>query len=571
MRLSPISRFVAVSIAITSLAAARWALADPLATAEPLPGVGPYAVGCSNVEQDFTRLRAGESAVDYWEGTPDGSRDRYVTQLLLDPADALVINVNVPDDRELYPTHATLQVPYVVIVCYPTAANNPNQGYTLTTASVVPHMQRGPAPPIWTDATTRWPVLLFSHGLTGSPLSSDYISAVSVLASYGYVVVAPFHGDPRFADFDINNLSDALYALLHFPEYIEMQAIRALSMKTALDQVLARPEYAAHIDTSRIGGFGASLGAETLLLQAGAKLTTTVGLASKQVISDPRLGAIVGYVPYFGQPILPAFGRDQNGLDGVKLPFLGIAGFSDTTAPLATIAQGVLRLTDSRELVALEGVGHYFDFPSAPDIFTWTLTFLAAHVNDDRDARAQIARMISVRGGGDDRLLVDYTAPAADAATERDVIEYYNASLNHYFLTADAAEAAMLDAGNVVAGWTRTGYNFKSWTLDAQIGAPACRFFGTPGIGPNSHFYTIDANECAVVKTSPYWQFEGNAFAEQAPTAGNCAPGQVPVTRLYNNGLGGQANHRYLTSHSETTAMLGKGWLVEGTVFCAAP
>ncbi len=190
------------------------------------------------------------------------------------------------------------------------------------------------------------------------------------------------------------------------------------------------------------------------------------------MISDARIKAIVGYVPYFGQPVLPAFGRDQSGLDGITVPFLGIAGFDDTTAPLPTTAQGVLRLTQSRELVALEGVGHYFDFPSAPDIFTWTLTFLSAHVNDDRNARASVARMISVRGGGDDRLLIDYTAPATDTATERDVIEFYNASLNHYFLTADTAEAAMLDAGVVVPGWTRTGYNFKSWLLDAQIGAP---------------------------------------------------------------------------------------------------
>lgn len=563
--------YLRLSVVCVGLLFAQQSYADPLAIAEPLPSAGPYAVGCSNVEQGFTRLQSGESAVDYWEGTPDGSRDRYVTQLLVDPADAIVLKVDVPDDRQLYNSHATQQVTYAVMVCYPTDGNNSNAGYTLPTGNVVPHMQRGASPPVWADATTKFPVLLFSHGLTGSPLSSDYIAALNLLASYGYVVIAPFHGDPRFADFDINNVSDALYAALHFSDYIEMQAIRPLSMKAALDQVLARPEYASHIDSARIGGFGASLGAETLLLQAGAKLTTTVGLSSKQVISDPRIKAIVGYVPYFGQPFLPAFGRDQNGLDGIIVPFLGIAGFDDTTAPLPTTAQGVLRLTRSRELVALEGVGHYFDFPSAPDIFTWTLTFLAAHVSDDRNARASMARMISVRGGGDDRLLIDYTAPASDAAAERDVVEFYNASLNHYFLTADAAEAAMLDAGVVVPGWTRTGYNFKSWLLDAQIGTPACRFFGTPGIGPNSHFYTIDANECAIVKASPYWQFEGDAFAEQLPAAGDCAAGLVPVTRLYNNGMGGAANHRYLTSHSETSAMTRNGWVVEGTVFCAAP
>jgi hypothetical protein len=47
-----------------------------------------------------------------------------------------------------------------------------------------------------------------------------------------------------------------------------------------------------------------------------------------------------------------------------------------------------------------------------------------------------------------------------------------------------------------------------------------------------------------------------------------CAANRVPVIRMYNNGKGGQANHRYLTSHSEVGVMLGQGWIVEGPVFC---
>jgi len=43
------------------------------------------------------------------------------------------------------------------------------------------------------------------------------------------------------------------------------------------------------------------------------------------------------------------------------------------------------------------------------------------------------------------------------------------------------------------------------------------------------------------------------------------------VVRMYNNGKGGQANHRYLTSHSEIGDMLGEGWIIEGPVFCAIP
>ena len=61
--------------------------------------------------------------------------------------------------------------------------------------------------------------------------------------------------------------------------------------------------------------------------------------------------------------------------------------------------------------------------------------------------------------------------------------------------------------------------------------------------------------------------FESLAF-RAVPVTGPCASGQQAVTRLYNNGMGGQANHRYLTDEAEIGRMTSRGWLVEGQVFC---
>ena len=137
------------------------------------------------------------------------------------------------------------------------------------------------------------------------------------------------------------------------------------------------------IDAARIGGFGASIGGESLMLMAGAGLTTSAGLSWTKVMNDTRLKAAVGYVPYFGQALFPAFGRDQHGLDDVTLPYLAISGTADATAPIASTAQGLERLHGTRELVELVGVTHGFDVPSTNDIFTWTLTFLNAQVRGD--------------------------------------------------------------------------------------------------------------------------------------------------------------------------------------------
>jgi hypothetical protein len=52
---------------------------------------------------------------------------------------------------------------------------------------------------------------------------------------------------------------------------------------------------------------------------------------------------------------------------------------------------------------------------------------------------------------------------------------------------------------------------------------------------------------------------------------GTCPVDRVVVQRLYNNGLGGQANHRYVTSTTVVADMAGRGWVVEGPVFCTPP
>jgi hypothetical protein len=388
------------------------ALATTTFAVPPLPP-GPYPVACSNVTQDFGRLLPGEDVQAYWEGLAraDGT-PRYASALLAEPANTLAVTVVAPNDGSLYGSFAGRAVQDVVLVCHPTAAADPRPGYVLPTGRIVPHMQRGAEAPLWPDATTRFPVLLFSHGYGGSPISNDYIAAVAVFASYGYVVAAPFHGDFRISDLSIDNLGDLVQILTHLDDFHALQALRPVSLSATIDMLLAHPHWRDRIDASRIGGFGASMGGESMLLLAGAGMTKSVGLSWAQVTSDPRLKAAVGYVPYFGQFFFPAFGRDQHGLDGIALPYLAIGGTADTTAPIVETIQGIARLSGPRELVALEGVKHGFDVPSTNDIFTWSVTFLDAHVRGDLLARARLSRMASVEGGGDDFVVIPYDAPA---------------------------------------------------------------------------------------------------------------------------------------------------------------
>jgi predicted dienelactone hydrolase len=336
-----------------------------------------------------------------------------VTDLLADPGNTLIATVTAPMDSNLYGSFAGDNVAFVVLACYPTTDNNPRPDYPLfplSAGKVVPHMQTGSDAPLFADPLARYPVIAFSHGYSGSPISGDYISALSVFASYGYVVIAPFHGDVRFSDIRIDNLGDAIALGLHLSDFTALQALRPLSISAALDRVLAHPQWQGHIENTQIGGFGASMGGETMMLLGGAGLTTSyfdLGSSWNRVTLDPRIKAAVGYVPYFGQPLLlPAFGRGQDGLAGIDLPFLGISGTADTTAPISEVEIGMSRLTGTRRLVALSGVTHGFDNTSTNDIFTWTLTFLDAEVRGNPAAQQTLSTMGSVAGGGDDSVVI---------------------------------------------------------------------------------------------------------------------------------------------------------------------
>ncbi|HZD54677.1 MAG TPA: hypothetical protein VE080_00345, partial [Candidatus Aquicultoraceae bacterium] len=132
--------------------------AAPTDVVQPLPLPGPYAVGCSNVDQDFSRVGPGEDVASYWEGMPsDNGTPRYATDLLADPADTLIATVTAPEDPHLYGTFAGQQIAFVVLACYPTPADNPRPDYPLPTGNVVPHMQTGLDAPLFADPAARYP------------------------------------------------------------------------------------------------------------------------------------------------------------------------------------------------------------------------------------------------------------------------------------------------------------------------------------------------------------------------------------------------------------------------------
>ena len=127
-----------------------------------------------------------------------------------------------------------------------------------------------------------------------------------------------------------------------------------------------------------------------------------------------------------------------------------------------------------------------------------------------------------------------------------EVVEYYNANLDHYFITWVQDEINKLDAGTVIKGWPRTGKTFKPYAL-AQAGtSPVCRFYIPPGLG-DSHFFGRGTAECdATGAKNPSFVLEDPAFMQMfLPTLGVCPANTTQVYRVFSNRP--DANHRYMT------------------------
>jgi len=166
-------------------------------------------------------------------------------------------------------------------------------------------------------------------------------------------------------------------------------------------------------------------------------------------------------------------------------------------------------------------------------------------------------------------LLREYLAPdSANPDGYVAVVEFYNATLDHYFITAGANEINLLDTG-VLKGWERTGLRFLGYASPARAPEPVnpvCRFYMRPEAG-DSHFYSGAPDECAEVmrKFDASWIYESpSVFYMPMPDtrSGACPAGTQPVWRFLNVA---RTNHRYTTEVAVRDELRATpGWVPEG-------
>ncbi len=149
-------------------------------------------------------------------------------------------------------------------------------------------------------------------------------------------------------------------------------------------------------------------------------------------------------------------------------------------------------------------------------------------------------------------------------------VEFYNPSLDHYFISNLQPDIDALDSGRIT-GWFRTGLSFFVYSSPAPFLNPVCRYYIPPQHG-DSHFFSASPAECATIANRIGFDPNYSGYVEETPSAfyvelpntstGVCAFGTVPVYRLWNNRF--DSNHRYTTSRAVKNEMLGRGYIAEG-------
>jgi hypothetical protein len=145
------------------------------------------------------------------------------------------------------------------------------------------------------------------------------------------------------------------------------------------------------------------------------------------------------------------------------------------------------------------------------------------------------------------------------------IVEYWDSPDDDYFITADPAEQAALDAAAAAgAVWSRTGLGFNSGGNTSVY-----RFIYKSPSGVNTHFYTVNTNEqSSLLANNPYWVLESPVafYMTAANPDQTCPGGTLLVYRAVNEHTG---SHRFATQQGAINQVLARGWTNEGVAFCA--
>lgn len=332
---------------------------------------------------------------------------------------------------------------------------------------------------------------------------------------------------------------------------------------------------AALAGSTRIG-FGANSVASGQTFSSGGPLL----LCGKPTVSVSKSsdGSESGSAPVVISVSLSAAVPAECGTGGVFPVALTLGGTATPGTDYAISGSGI----------SASGAAVTASFPA--DGLTTALSFVATPVADNTVEGTETVTLTVGAGSGNYAGVGGAaTASITEATNSAVVVEYLdtqdfpNSPGGHFFYSSDPAEQAAVDAGSA-GNFHRTGREFLTGGT-----SPVCRFYGSISPGPNSHFFTVDPNECNALKsqqvtptptTVQQWNYERIEYSTTPPNIGqggvkSCPAGTQPLYRVYNNAFPPSgpknpwdSNHRFTPVQADVANLVALGWRDEGITFC---
>ncbi|WP_397445102.1 alpha/beta hydrolase family protein [Pseudomonas chlororaphis] len=248
-------------------------------------------------------------------------------------------------------------------------------------------------------AIGRFPLLMLSHGNTGTPLALHDLA--TSLARKGFVVVAVIHPGDNYKDHSRLGTLSNLYG-------------RPIQISQAITATLADPMLSPFVNAGQVGVIGYSAGGETALILSGAtpdldrlrrycqerpddhdacntQGELIVDRDDLQPVADPRVQALL-----LMAPLSLKFGRQT--LSGVHVPVLLYSGDVDKLVALDKNAAALARkLPVAPDFRLLAGAGHFVFM--APCTEEQLLSMPALCTDADGVDRADIHRSLIAEAG----------------------------------------------------------------------------------------------------------------------------------------------------------------------------
>jgi YVTN family beta-propeller protein len=293
----------------------------------------------------------------------------------------------------------------------------------------------------------------------------------------------------------------------------------------------------------------------------GARVYVVNQISQNVSVIDTAVNAIVATIPVGSRPLL-------EDAVGIAVDSAGTRAY--VTQPLANQVS-VIDLAAGAVVATIASRSYPFAVAVSPD---GTRVYVTNSFSNDISMIDAATRTVvgRINVGPIPTSIGQFVGPGPGASTTAVAVEYYHASLDHYFITHAAREIAALDGG-ALAGWERTGGSFKVWTAAQVATSPVCRYYIPPGLG-DSHFFgrgTVECNDTG--RANPRFVLEDASFMHmRLPLAGACPAGTTPVYRVFSNRS--DANHRYMADRAVREQMVARGWMAEGdgsdlVVMCA--